>query len=69
LSKCLTLVLTHRLEVILHGRALVRGHEIGNELSAQILPRGNGLVRKVHDPSSRCILKGHGEPVSHDALR
>jgi hypothetical protein len=32
----LTLVLTHRLEVVFCGRALVRGHEIGNELLAQI---------------------------------
>jgi hypothetical protein len=24
-------------------------------------------MRKVHEPSSRCILEGHGEPVGHDA--
>jgi hypothetical protein len=68
LSKRLTLVLTHRLEVILHGGALVRRHEIGDELPAPILPRGNGLVRKVHEPSSRRILEGHVELVVHDAL-
>jgi hypothetical protein len=27
---------------------LIRGHEFGNKLPAQILPRGDGLVRKVH---------------------
>jgi hypothetical protein len=36
LSESLTLVLTHRLEVVFCGRALVRGHEIGDELPAQI---------------------------------
>jgi hypothetical protein len=25
-------------------------------------------VQKVHEPSSRCILEGHGEPVGHDVL-
>jgi hypothetical protein len=68
LTKCLSLVLTHRLEVILHGGALVRRHEIGDELPAQTLPRGKGLVRKVHEPSLHRILGGHGEPVGHDAL-
>jgi hypothetical protein len=58
----------HRLEVIFHGGALVRGREIGNELPTQILPRGDRLMQKVHDPSSRRILEGHGEPVGHDVL-
>jgi hypothetical protein len=57
LSKRLALVLTHRLEVILHGEVLIRWHEIGNELSGQILPRANGLVGKVHEPSSRCFSR------------
>jgi hypothetical protein len=68
LSKRLALVLTHHLEVILRGGALVRGHEIGDELPAQILSRGNRLVGKVHEPSSRRILEGHGEPVGHNTL-
>jgi hypothetical protein len=68
LSKILALVLTHRLEVVFHGGALVHGREIGDELPAQILPRGDRLVQKVHDPSSHCILEGHGEPVGHDVL-
>jgi hypothetical protein len=38
LAKRFTLVLTHRLEIILGGRALVRRHEVGDELTAQILP-------------------------------
>jgi hypothetical protein len=35
LMKRLTLVLMHRLKIILGGGALVRGHEVGNELTAQ----------------------------------
>jgi hypothetical protein len=66
--KRLALVLTHRLEVILRGGVLVRGHEVGDELSAQILPRGNGLVGKVHEPSSWRFLEGHGKPVGHNTL-
>jgi hypothetical protein len=38
LKKCLTLVLTHRLMIILGGGALVRGHEVSDELTAQVLP-------------------------------
>jgi hypothetical protein len=38
LSKRLALVLTHRLKIVLGGGALVRGHEVGNELMAQVLP-------------------------------
>jgi hypothetical protein len=34
----LALVLTHRLKIILGGRALIRGHEVGDELTAQVLP-------------------------------
>jgi hypothetical protein len=33
LTKRLTLVLTHRLKIVLSSRALVRGHEVGNELT------------------------------------
>jgi hypothetical protein len=38
LTKRLTLVLTHRLKVILGGGALVRRHEVSDELTAQVLP-------------------------------
>jgi hypothetical protein len=38
LAKRFALVLMHRLEIILGGRALVRRHEVGDELTAQILP-------------------------------
>jgi hypothetical protein len=38
LMKRLTLVLTHRLKIVLGGGALVRGHEISDELTAQVLP-------------------------------
>jgi hypothetical protein len=38
LTKCLALVLMHRLKIILCGGALVRGHEVGDELTAQVLP-------------------------------
>jgi hypothetical protein len=34
LTKCLTFVLTHRLKIVLCGGALVRGHEVGHELTA-----------------------------------
>jgi hypothetical protein len=34
LTKRLTLVMTHRLEIILGGGALIRGHEVGDELTA-----------------------------------
>jgi hypothetical protein len=34
LAKRLTLVLTHRLEIILGGGALIRRHEVGDELTA-----------------------------------
>jgi hypothetical protein len=33
LTKCLAFVLTHRLKIVLCGGALVRGHEVGNELT------------------------------------
>jgi hypothetical protein len=36
--KRLAVVLTHRLKVILGGGVLVRGHEVGDELTAQVLP-------------------------------
>jgi hypothetical protein len=38
LTKRLALVLTHRLKIILGGGALIRGHEVGDELTAQVLP-------------------------------
>jgi hypothetical protein len=38
LAKRFTLILTHRLEIVLCGGALVHGHEVGDELTAQILP-------------------------------
>jgi hypothetical protein len=38
LTKRLALVLTYRLKIILGGGALVRGHEVGNELTSQVLP-------------------------------
>jgi hypothetical protein len=38
LTKCFALVVTHRLEIVLSGGALVRWHEVGNELTAQVLP-------------------------------
>jgi hypothetical protein len=38
LTKHLALVLTHRLKIVLGGWALIRGHEVGNELAAQDLP-------------------------------
>jgi hypothetical protein len=38
LTKRLTLVLTHRLKIILCGGALIRGLEVGDELTAQVLP-------------------------------
>jgi hypothetical protein len=39
LAKHFTLVLTHHLEIILGGGALIRGHEVGDKLMAEILPR------------------------------
>jgi hypothetical protein len=50
LAKRFALVLTHHLEIILGGGALVRRHEVGDELTAQILPRSYGFVRKIHEP-------------------
>jgi hypothetical protein len=38
LTKHLALVLTHRLKIILGGGALVHGHEVSDELMAQVLP-------------------------------
>jgi hypothetical protein len=38
LAKCLALVLTHRRKIILGGGALIRSHEVGDELTAQVLP-------------------------------
>jgi hypothetical protein len=38
LTKHLTLVLTHCLEIILDGGALIRGHKVSDELMAQVLP-------------------------------
>jgi hypothetical protein len=38
LTKHLALILTHHLKIILGGGTLIRGHEVGNELTAQVLP-------------------------------
>jgi hypothetical protein len=38
LAKHFALVLVHRLKIVLRGGALVHGHEVSDELSAQILP-------------------------------
>jgi hypothetical protein len=38
LTKHLALVLTHHLKIILGGGVLIRGHEVSNELTAQVLP-------------------------------
>jgi hypothetical protein len=38
LTKRLALALMHRLKIILGGGALVRGHEVSDELTAQVLP-------------------------------
>jgi hypothetical protein len=38
LTKRLALVLTHRIKIILGGGALIHGHEVGDELTAQVLP-------------------------------
>jgi hypothetical protein len=38
LAKRFALVLTHLLKIVLHGGALIRGHEVSDELTAQILP-------------------------------
>jgi hypothetical protein len=38
LTKCLALVLTHRLKIVLGGGALICGHEVSDELAAQVLP-------------------------------
>jgi hypothetical protein len=38
LAKHFTLVLTHCLEIVLRGEALICGHEVSDELAAQILP-------------------------------
>jgi hypothetical protein len=68
LTKHFTLVLAHRLEIILGGGALVRWHEVGDELMAQVLPRSHGFMRKIHEPSSRSVFEGHGKPISHRTL-
>jgi hypothetical protein len=38
LMKRLAFVLMHRLKNILGGGALIRGHEVSDELMAQVLP-------------------------------
>jgi hypothetical protein len=68
LTKCFALVLTHRLEIILGGGALVRRHEVGDELMAQVLPRSYGFVWKIHEPSPQSVFEGHGKPISHHTL-
>jgi hypothetical protein len=68
LTKCLALVLTHCLEIILGGGALARWHEVGDELMAQVLPQSHRFVRKIHEPSSRSVFEGHGKPIGHRTL-
>jgi hypothetical protein len=68
LTKRFTLVQTHCLEIILDGGALVRRHEVGDELTTQILPRSYGFVQKIHEPSPRSIFEGHWKPISHHTL-
>jgi hypothetical protein len=68
LTKRFALVLMHRLEIVLRGGVLVHGHEVSNELTAQILPRSQRFVQKVHEPSLWRILEGHGKPVGHHTL-
>jgi hypothetical protein len=58
----------HRLEIILGGGALVRRHEVGDKLTAQVLPRSYGFVRKIHEPSPRSVFEGHGKPIIHHTL-
>jgi hypothetical protein len=58
----------HRLEIILGGGALIRRHEVGDELTAQILPRSYRFVQKIHEPSPQSVLEGHGKPISHHTL-
>jgi hypothetical protein len=68
LAKRFTLVLTHCLEIILGGGTLVRSHEVGDELTAQILPLSHRFVWKIHEPSPWRILEGHGKPIGHHTL-
>jgi hypothetical protein len=68
LATCFALVLTHHLEIIPGGGALVHRHEVGDELMAQILPQSYRFVWKIHEPSPRSVLEGHGKPISHHTL-
>jgi hypothetical protein len=68
LAKCFALVLTHRLEIILGGGALLCRHEVGGKLIAQILPRSYRFVWKIHEPSPWSVLEGHGKPICHHTL-
>jgi hypothetical protein len=68
LAKRFALVLTHHLEIILGGGALVHRYEVGDELTAQVLPQNYGFVQKIHEPSPRSIFEGHGKPISHHTL-
>jgi hypothetical protein len=68
LAKHFALVLTHRVEIILGGGALIRRHEVGDKLTAQILPRSYRFMRKIHEPSLQSVLEGHGKPISHHTL-
>jgi hypothetical protein len=58
----------HHLEIILGGGALIRRHEVGDELTAQVLPRSYRFMRKIHEPSLRSVFEGHGKPISHHTL-
>jgi hypothetical protein len=47
-AQSLARALANSLEVVLRSGALVGGHEVGDELLAEILPRGDGLRGEVH---------------------
>jgi hypothetical protein len=68
LTKLLALILTHHFEIVFCCGALVGGHEVGDELPAQVPPRGDELVQQIHEPCSCRVLEGHQEPVGHDVL-
>jgi hypothetical protein len=55
LVKRFALVLTHRLEITLGGGALIRRHEVADELTAQILPRSYKFMSQVRGASLRAM--------------
>jgi hypothetical protein len=60
--------LAHHLEVVLCGGMLVGGHEVGDELLAEVLSRGDGLRGEVNQPHASLFLEGHGKQVGHDMM-